>query len=68
MKNVEIFQSMSSYSSFSIDQLIELCSDEPMLVSDVLDSFCVQGRQRVDSLKFSVEHQNLSSMIFDAVS
>ncbi len=68
IKDTEAFKYMSSsYSSFQMDQLVDLCSDEPMLVSDVLDSFCVQGRQRLESLIVSVEQKNLTSTIFDAV-
>uniref|UniRef100_A0A7S0M4R5 Uncharacterized protein n=1 Tax=Cryptomonas curvata TaxID=233186 RepID=A0A7S0M4R5_9CRYP len=38
-----------------------------MLVSDVLDTFCVQGRQRIESLHAAIESHNLPDAIFDAM-
>ncbi len=62
------YGAFKSVSSFDMDQLAKLCSDEPLLVSDVLDTFCVEGRQRIESLDTAIERQNLPDAIFDAVS
>ena len=62
------YEVIIAVTSFGMDQLAKLCSDEPMLVSDVLDTFCVQGRQRIESLDAAIQSQNLPDAIFDAVS
>jgi hypothetical protein len=57
----------SHLSSFQMEHLVDLCSEDLNLVSDVLDTFCVQGRQRLESLKLAADRNDLSIVEFDAV-
>ena len=68
IKKFDSEASISSISSFRMDRLVEMCSDDLILVSDVLDTFCVQGRQRIESLNAAAERENVSGVVFDAVS
>jgi hypothetical protein len=56
-----------SFSSFQMEHLVDLCCDDLNLVVDVLDTFCIQGRRRLDSLENAVEQENLSTAVFDAM-
>jgi hypothetical protein len=56
-----------SFSSFQMEHLVELCCDELNLVIDVLCTFCIQGRRRLDSLETAVEQGDLSTAVFDAM-
>ncbi len=62
--NVGIFIQASS---FQIEQLIDICCDDLALVSDVLDTFCVQGRERLDSLDNRIEQADFYSAVVDSV-
>ena len=54
-------------SSIQMEHLVELCSDDINLVSDVLDTFCVQGRQRLESLRLAADRDDFMIAEFDAV-
>jgi hypothetical protein len=56
-----------SFSSFRMDHLVDMCCEDIMLVTDVLDTFSVQGRCRLESLDSAVEVDDLSRALFDAV-
>ncbi len=62
--NVGIFIEVSS---FRIEQLIDMCCDDLSLVSDVLDTFCVQGRERLDSLDTRLEQEEFYIAVVDSV-
>ena len=53
--------------TFRMEHLVEICSGDLQLVSDVLDVFCVQGRQRLESLHECEKNVNLETAEFDAV-
>ena len=56
-----------SFSSFEMEHLVDMCCDDLNLVVDVLDTFCIQGRQRLDSLENAVEQEDISTAVFDAM-
>ena len=56
-----------SFSSFHLENLVNFCCDDLKLVVDLLGTFCIQGRQRLDSLENAVETEDLSTAIFDAM-
>ena len=62
--NVGIYHSVSS---FQMEHLVDMCCDDISLVIDVLDTFCVQGRERLDSLEIAIEQENVSNTVNDAV-
>ncbi len=62
--NVGIYHSASS---FQMEHLVDMCCDDINLVIDVLDTFCVQGRERLDSLEIAIEQENISTAVNDAV-
>ena len=51
-----------------VDRLLDICGEDLLLVSDVLDTFCVQGRDRVDSLETASQTFDVRQAIFDSVS
>ena len=53
--------------SFRMNHLLRLCSSDVHLASDVLDVFCVQGRQRIESLRMATNENDLDKALFDAV-
>jgi hypothetical protein len=55
-------------SAIDIERLLDICGEDVMLVSDVLDTFCVQGRDRVESLETASHNYDIRQAIFDAVS
>ena len=54
-------------SAIDIERLLDICGEDIMLVSDVLDTFCVQGRDRVESLESAAREYDIRQAIFDAV-
>ena len=56
-----------TFSSFRMEHLVDVCCDDITLVTDVLDTFCVQGRSRLESMDSAIELEDLSSALFDAV-
>ncbi len=56
-----------TFTSFRMDRLIDVCCDDITLVTDVLDTFCVQGRLQLESLDSAIELEDLSSARFNAV-
>jgi HPt (histidine-containing phosphotransfer) domain-containing protein len=56
-----------SFSSFEMEHLVDMCCDDLSLVVDVLDTFCIQGRQRLDSLEHAIEQEDISTAVFDAM-
>ncbi len=54
-------------SSFQIEQLIDMCCADLSLASDVLDTFCVQGRERLDSLDRRIEQGDFYIAVVDSV-
>jgi hypothetical protein len=56
-----------TFSSFRMEHLVDVCCDDITLVTDVLDTFCMQGRNQLDSLDSAIEQDDLSGAIFDAV-
>mmetsp|Transcript_85268 Transcript_85268/g.227407 ORF Transcript_85268/g.227407 Transcript_85268/m.227407 type:complete len:169 (-) Transcript_85268:58-564(-) len=59
--------SLDATDPIDIDRLADLCGDDLTLVSDVLDSFCVQGKERLISLECSVRKSDLRQAYFDAM-
>ena len=55
------------FSSFEMEHLVDMCCDDLNLVVDVLETFCIQGRRRLDSLETAVEQGDLSTAVFDAM-
>ena len=62
--NVGIFIPVSA---FQMEHLVEICCEDLDLVSDVLDTFCVQGRQRLEAMERVMEHDDLGDIVFEAV-
>ncbi len=62
--NVGIYLAISS---FQMEHLVDMCCDDIKLVMDILDTFCVQGRERLDSLEISAKKGNLPNAVNDAV-
>jgi hypothetical protein len=62
--NVGIYFSLSS---FQMEHLVDMCCDDLNLVVDVLNTFCNQGRLRLDSLENAVEQGDLSTTVFDSM-
>jgi hypothetical protein len=56
-----------SYGSFEMEHLVNMCCDDLSLVVDVLDTFCIQGRLRLDSLENAIEQEDISTAVFDAM-
>ena len=54
-------------SPIDVERLLDICGDDIMLVSDVLDTFCVQGRDRVESLEDATRNCDIRQAIFDSV-
>jgi hypothetical protein len=55
-------------SPIDVDRLLDICGDDLMLVSDVLDTFCVQGRDRAESLESASRNHDIRQAVFDSVS
>jgi hypothetical protein len=62
--NVGIYHSVSS---FQMEHLVEMGCGEIYLVIDVLDTFCVQGREHLDSLEIAMEQENIPCAVNVAV-
>ena len=62
--NIEIFIPISS---FDLGHLIRLCSGDIFLVSDVLDTFCVEGSQRIESLRKAADREDMDAVVCEAV-
>ena len=66
-ENLKIETLNISESAIDIERLLDICGEDIMLISDVLDTFCVQGRDRVDSLENASQDYDIRQAIFDAV-
>ena len=62
--NIEIFIPISS---FDLGHLLRLCSGDIFLVSDVLDTFCVEGSQRIESLRKAADREDMDAVVCEAV-
>jgi hypothetical protein len=62
--NVGIFIPVSS---FQMEHLVEMCCEDLDLVSDVLDTFCVQGRQRLEKMESLIDQEDLKDIVFEVV-
>ncbi len=56
-----------TFSSFRMEHLVDVRCNDILLVTEVLGTFCVQGRSRLESLDIAIEQEDLSSAMFDAV-
>ncbi len=54
-------------SAIDVERLLDICGEDIMLISDVLDTFCVQGRDRVESLETASQEYDIRQAVFDAV-
>ena len=61
------FNDLSLGAPIDVERLLDLCGEDVMLVSDVLDTFCVQGRDRVESLEISSQNFDFRQAVFDSV-
>jgi hypothetical protein len=53
--------------SFDFEKMLEMCSNDFELLKDILDIFCFQGRQRIETLENHIEQYILTNVIVDAV-
>jgi hypothetical protein len=67
-ENLNIEALNISESAIDIERLLDICGEDIMLISDVLDTFCVQGRDRVESLETACQQYDIRQAIFDGVS
>ncbi len=47
--------------------LVNMCCEDLNLVVNVLNTLCIQGRLRLNSLECAVEQGDLSTAVFDAM-
>lgn len=53
--------------AFQMEHLLEMCCGDLDLVSNVLETFCVQGRQRLEKMESILEKEDLGEIVFEAV-
>ena len=54
-------------SSFKLEHVLEICLGDTVLASDILDTFCVQGRKRAESLRSAANRVDIDAVVCDAV-
>ena len=56
-----------AFTSISLKHLLEICLGDTVLASDILDTFCVQGRKRAESLRSAANRVDIDAVVCDAV-